>query len=161
MRDPEWQRPSGLTVRTSGSHPGNRGSIPLEVTESDSALPKRREPSLTWPFLYNLRKRSLTSLNLKMNSTFHYVYILFSLKDKQLYAGYSDNLNIRINDHFKGKVRATRNRLPLVLIHYEAFSDQKDAKAREKFLKSGFGRNQLKEALKNKLKELGYKYLKE
>ncbi len=58
-----------------------------------------------------------------------------------------------------GKVRATKDRRPLILIHYEAFDSQKDAKAREKFLKSGFGRNQLKKALYNRLKELGYKYL--
>lgn len=91
---------------------------------------------------------------------FHYTYTLFSLKDKKLYTGYSDNLKSRINDHQKGKVRATKDRRPLVLIHYEAFANIKDAKAREKFLKSGFGRNQLKKALQNVLKELGYKYLK-
>ncbi len=90
---------------------------------------------------------------------FHYVYILFSLKDKKLYTGYSDNLKNRVTDHLKGNVRATKGRRPLILIHYEAFTNLKDAKTREKFLKSGFGRNQLKKALQNKLKELGYKYL--
>lgn len=94
-----------------------------------------------------------------MNIKFHYIYTLFSLKDRKLYTGYSDSFKARINDHFNGRVRATKNRRPLVLIHYEAFSNQKDAKAREKFLKSGFGRNQLKKALQNKLRELEYKYL--
>lgn len=90
---------------------------------------------------------------------FFYVYILFSLIDRKLYIGYSQDLKTRIKDHLKGKVRATKNRVPLKLIHYEAYGNQKDAKAREKFLKSGFGRNQLKKSLQNKFKELGYKYL--
>lgn len=94
-----------------------------------------------------------------MSTHFYYAYTLFSLKDKKLYAGYSNNLRIRIEDHLNGKVRSTRYRRPLILIHYEAFSNREDAKAREKFLKSGFGRNQLKKALQNKLKELNYKYL--
>lgn len=94
-----------------------------------------------------------------MSTHFYYAYTLFSLRDKKLYAGYSDNLKTRIKDHIDGKVRSTKNRRPLVLIHYEAFSNREDAKAREKFLKSGFGRGQLKKALQNKLKELKYKCL--
>ena len=94
-----------------------------------------------------------------MITHFYYTYTLFSFKDKKLYGGYSDNLKARIKDHLNGKVRATKNRRPLLLIHYEAFSNRVDAKTREKFIKSGFGRDQLKKALQNKLKELGYKYL--
>jgi len=87
------------------------------------------------------------------------VYILFSLKDNKLYIGYSEKLSERISDHQNGKVRATKNRLPLKLIHYEAFTNKKDAKSRETFLKSGFGRSQLKKALQNRLKQLNYKLL--
>jgi putative endonuclease len=81
------------------------------------------------------------------------------LKDKKLYIGYSENLKRRIVEHEHGEVKSTQDRRPFVLIHYEAFSSIKDGKAREKFLKSGFGRDQLKQELKNKLNELGYKYL--
>lgn len=94
-----------------------------------------------------------------MKQEFFYVYILFSLKDRKLYIGYSENLKDRINEHFKRKVRATKDRLPLILIHYEVFTNKKDAKTREKFLKSGFGRSQLKKALQNRLKQLNYKHL--
>ena len=83
-----------------------------------------------------------------MNNKFFFVYVLFSFKDRKLYIGYSEDLTTRTEEHFKGKVRATKSRLPLILIHYEAFTDKQDAKAREKFLKSGFGRSQLKKALK-------------
>jgi len=57
-------------------------------------------------------------------------------------------------EHAKGKVRSTKDRRPLKLIHYEYFIDKVDAKAREIFLKSGFGRNQLKESLKRTLTNL-------
>lgn len=94
-----------------------------------------------------------------MQVNFFYVYILFSGKDRKLYIGYTENLKQRLHEHFAGNVGATRNRRPLYLIHYEAFTNKLDAKAREEFLKSGFGRSQLKKALQNKLKELDYKYL--
>lgn len=90
---------------------------------------------------------------------FYYVYILFSHKDKKFYIGYSEDLKKRYKEHISGYVSATKNRQPLDLIYYEAFGDKKDAKARERFLKSGFGRSQLKKALQNNLKSIGYKHL--
>ena len=46
-------------------------------------------------------------------------------------------------------------RRPLKLIHYEYFVNKEDAEAREKFLKIGFGREQLRQALKRRLKHDG------
>ena len=83
-----------------------------------------------------------------------YVYILFSLKDKKFYTGFTNNLKKRLTEHANGQVVATKNRRPLKLIHYEYFTEEADAKAREVFLKSGFGRNQLKESLKVTLSSL-------
>jgi len=94
-----------------------------------------------------------------MKVKFFYVYILFSLRDLRLYIGYTENLKKRLSEHFNGTSIATRNRRPLKLIYYEALTNQKDAKAREIFLKSGFGRSQLKKMLQNKLMELSYKDL--
>ena len=90
---------------------------------------------------------------------FYFVYVLFSFKDRELYIGYTENLDTRITEHLNKKVSATKFRLPLILIHYEALTDAKDARAREKFLKSGFGRSQLKKALQTRLKQVGYKHL--
>lgn len=59
--------------------------------------------------------------------------------------------------HAKGEVTATKFRRPFKLIHYEYFINEADAKAREEFLKSGFGRKQTKQALKNTLLELSKK----
>ncbi len=84
----------------------------------------------------------------------YYVYTLFSLKDKKFYTGFSTNLKDRLTRHVRGEVIATKYRRPLKLIHYDYFINEDDARAREVFLKSGFGRNQLKQALKNTLKQL-------
>lgn len=89
----------------------------------------------------------------------YYVYILFSKKDRKLYTGYTNNLRRRLHEHKSGKNIATRNRLPLILIHYEAYAELSDAKRREKYLKGGNGRAQLKIQLQDILGELNYKNL--
>jgi putative endonuclease len=68
-----------------------------------------------------------------------------------LYIGYSTNLKERLKFHALGKVRSTRYRRPFKLIHYEYFINKKDAKAREIYLKSGAGHEQLGNFLKNTL----------
>lgn len=83
-----------------------------------------------------------------------YIYVLYSLKDHKFYIGFTRNLKLRLKEHANGSVDSTRTRRPLKLIHYEYFMNEDDAKAREVFLKSGFGRNQLKLSLKRTLKEL-------
>ena len=89
----------------------------------------------------------------------YFVYVLFSLKDKKLYIGYTTNLELRLIEHNSGRATSTKNRRPLELIYYEVFINKVDAKSREVFLKSGFGRGQLKKALGKTLLELGYKNL--
>lgn len=84
----------------------------------------------------------------------YYVYILFSQRDKGLYIGFTINLRERLSSHARGEVKSTLNRRPLKLIHYEYFTNEEDAKAREVFLKSGFGRDNLKKALKRTLNNL-------
>jgi len=79
----------------------------------------------------------------------HYVYILYSLKDNNFYTGYTTDLKKRLVEHAKGFSTATKFRKPFKLIHYEYFVNEEDAKAREVFLKSGYGRDQLKKSLQN------------
>ena len=81
----------------------------------------------------------------------YYVYTLLSLKDNKFYTGFTTNLKKRLQEHARGGVQSTKSRLPVKLIHYEYFTNKEDATAREIFLKSGFGRNQLKLALKRTL----------
>jgi putative endonuclease len=80
-----------------------------------------------------------------------YVYTLYSEKDKRLYTGFSTNLRNRLSTHARGKVKLTAHRHPLTLIDYDYFVNEGDARAREVFLKSGFGREQLKQSLKRTL----------
>ena len=84
----------------------------------------------------------------------YYVYVLYFFKDKGLYIGFTTNLKRRLVEHARGLSKATKFRRPFLLIHYEYFINKADAKAREIFLKSGFGRRQLKEALKRTRKIL-------
>ena len=86
-----------------------------------------------------------------MTSNKFYVYIFFSLKDRKFYTGFTTDLKDRLSRHARGEVRSTNSRRPLKLIHYEYFINEDDAKAREVFLKSGFGRDNIKKALKRTL----------
>jgi putative endonuclease len=73
-----------------------------------------------------------------------YIYILQSIKDAKLYVGYSSDLKNRIEEHLRGIVVSTKNRRPMVLIYYEAYRAEKDARVREIFLKTGQGREFIK-----------------
>ena len=79
----------------------------------------------------------------------YYVYVLHSGKDKSNYVGCTNNLKHRLSQHNSGKVFSTKNRRPLKIIYAEIYLNQQDAFAREKFLKSGWGKNYLKRVLKN------------
>ena len=76
-----------------------------------------------------------------------YTYVLKSLKDNKLYIGWSKDLRTRLEKHNKGMIEATKYRLPMELIYYEACRDKEKAIAREKQLKTGFGRAYLKRRL--------------
>jgi len=79
----------------------------------------------------------------------YYVYVLRSLKDNKLYNGYTADLRKRLALHNNGEVQATKYRIPLVLIYYEAYMHQQDATGREKYFKTQWGRNHLKKVLTN------------
>lgn len=72
------------------------------------------------------------------------VYVLKSLKDNNLYIGMTADLQKRIDRHNSGYEKATKSRVPLELIHNESFTTREEARKREKYLKSGFGREIIK-----------------
>ena len=85
-----------------------------------------------------------------------YVYILRSLKDNDKYVGMTNDLRKRFVLHNDRKVFSTQNRAPFELIYYEAHLDKYDAATREKFLKTGWGKNWIGKTLRNSLsKKLG------
>lgn len=87
---------------------------------------------------------------------FYYTYVLKSIKDKELYIGWTPDIRNRFKEHNSGYVTSTRSRRPFKLIFYEAFLNKKDAVLREKFFKTGWGRRHLKLALSNTLAGKGF-----
>ncbi len=73
-----------------------------------------------------------------------FVYVLRSLKDNNLYIGISRNPEKRVEIHNKGKTESTKERRPFILIHKEGCNSLKEAREKEKYCKSGIGREKLK-----------------
>ena len=85
----------------------------------------------------------------------YYTYALYSLKSKRIYIGYTEDLRQRVQEHNQGVGGGfTSKNRPLRLIFYEAFLAEDDAKKQEKFYKSGYGREVLKDKLKESLKKV-------
>ncbi|HEO8421919.1 GIY-YIG nuclease family protein [Niallia sp. FSL W8-0635] len=62
-----------------------------------------------------------------MESKIHYFYVLLC-SDGSYYAGYTNDLQKRLNTHNAGKgAKYTRGRLPVSIIHYEAFQTKQEA----------------------------------
>jgi putative endonuclease len=83
-----------------------------------------------------------------MQQKFYYVYILFYPDKKVWYTGCTNDLKKRIHEHKSGLSTWTRHRGEFILAYYEACLSQRDAYAREKYLKSGMGKRFIKNRLK-------------
>ncbi len=81
----------------------------------------------------------------------NYVYVLKSEQDGNNYVGYTNDLRARMILHHGGKVRSTKNRLPIKLIYFEGCLNQQDATKREKYLKTAWGKRYVKNRLNNYL----------
>ena len=89
----------------------------------------------------------MTNIN-PVRSQQWYVYLLKSKKNRQWYIGSTKDMQKRILNHNQGKNFSTKSAMPWQLIYCEIGLNQKDARAREKYLKSGMGRRYLKNRLK-------------
>lgn len=85
-----------------------------------------------------------------------YVYVLKSKKDGNLYTGSTNNLKDRVKRHNAGLEKSTKNRRPFKLIYYEACLNNKDARRREAYLKTAWGKRYIKNRLKNYLNSEGH-----
>jgi putative endonuclease len=74
----------------------------------------------------------------------YHVYPITSLHRNYTYFGLTNNPDRRINQHNQGYNRTTKPYRPFKLILLESFSTQVMARAREKQLKTGVGREFLK-----------------
>ena len=84
-----------------------------------------------------------------------YTYILRSTKNEKWYTGYTRDLRKRFDEHTNGKSIYTKSRGPFTLVYYEACPNEDDAKAREKYLKTGTGERYIKNRLKRFLSLTG------
>jgi len=50
----------------------------------------------------------------------YYTYVSLSMKDRDFYTGFTENLKLRFEQHNKGLVESTKARTPFRLIYYEA-----------------------------------------
>ncbi|MEQ8712230.1 MAG: GIY-YIG nuclease family protein [Cyclobacteriaceae bacterium] len=76
----------------------------------------------------------------------YFVYVLRSEVNGYFYVGMTADVNRRLNEHNTGKNKSTRAYKPWKLFFYETLGSRKEARSREKYLKSGVG----KEYIKNK-----------
>jgi len=72
-----------------------------------------------------------------------YCYVLRSRKTGRRYIGSCEDLNERIRRHNAGDSKATKHGVPWVLVHSEAFATRAQATRRERYYKTGRGREQL------------------
>ncbi|MCC1483210.1 GIY-YIG nuclease family protein [Winogradskyella immobilis] len=77
----------------------------------------------------------------------YYVYVIKSKVDDRLYKGMTKRLGERIKEHNSGKTKSTKGYMPWELVYKEILNTRKEARQREKFLKSGKGRDFLKQIL--------------
>jgi putative endonuclease len=73
-----------------------------------------------------------------------FVYALRSEKDGRIYVGFSSDLVKRLNEHNAGKTKSTKGFRPWILIYSEEIPTREMARKREKYLKSGAGKEFLK-----------------
>ncbi len=77
----------------------------------------------------------------------YFIYVLHSLKDNKYYYGLTQNLDKRLKEHNNKEVPSTKNRVPFCLVYFEKVDTLVEARKREKYFKSGFGRKYIKKKL--------------
>jgi putative endonuclease len=77
------------------------------------------------------------------------IYVLKSLKNRKHYVGFTEKtIEERLAQHKSGSTQWTRQNGPFELVYQEEFQDKFAAQRRERFLKSGHGREFLKSKFK-------------
>ena len=72
-----------------------------------------------------------------------YVYVLLSEKTGRRYVGSCEDLNDRLRRHNAGESKATRHGMPWRLLRVEEFQARAVAMNRERYYKTGRGRDEL------------------
>ncbi|MDB4252632.1 GIY-YIG nuclease family protein [Flavobacteriaceae bacterium] len=73
-----------------------------------------------------------------------WVYAISSLNRSYIYVGLTSGLESRIARHNKGYEKTTKPYCPFVLLFSEQVNTRTDAREREKYWKSGIGKEKLR-----------------
>jgi putative endonuclease len=74
-----------------------------------------------------------------------YIYVIRSQKDGRFYVGMTENVEKRLKEHNQGKTKSTKGYCPWKLFFFEEYMTRVDARKREIYLKSGYGKQWIKE----------------
>ena len=74
-----------------------------------------------------------------------YVYVLKSETHFRFYVGMTQRLEERLKEHNSGKTKSTKGYGPWKLFFFEECSSRLEARMREKYLKSGAGKEYIKD----------------
>ena len=74
----------------------------------------------------------------------YFVYVLSSKTKLYNYTGLTNNIQRRLAEHNSGYNRTTKPYRPFDIIHVEEYDNRLEARIREKYLKSGTGREWIK-----------------
>jgi len=77
----------------------------------------------------------------------YYIYVIRSKIDSRLYKGITNDLDRRIKERNTGKNKSTKAYKPWELVYFEKVDSSVEARNREKFFKSGIGRDFLNRKL--------------
>ena len=82
----------------------------------------------------------------------YYVYAISSLERNYIYVGLTNNIEIRLSEHNTGKNKTTKPYSPFIIIYSEECSNRIEARIKEKYFKSGIGKEKLRIIRDNYLK---------
>ena len=75
----------------------------------------------------------------------HFVYVLKSQNNWRFYVGMTANIEKRLGEHNRGYTKSTKAYSPWVLFFFEEYDTREEARKREIYLKSGIGKEKIKE----------------
>ena len=79
----------------------------------------------------------------------YFVYAIKSQVDSRIYVGFSRDVLKRLEEHNSGTTKSTKGYLPWELVYCEIIIGRASAREKEKFLKSGYGKEILKKLLRD------------
>ncbi len=74
-----------------------------------------------------------------------FVYVLKSINQYRFYVGMTADVENRLKEHNAGRTKSTKGYRPWMLLFTEEFSTRTEARGREKYLKSGIGKEFIKQ----------------